>query len=380
MTEAIGARVLLSRERFNAILRALRDDGYELLGPTVRDGAIVYDRLESDADLPAGVGDEQAPGRYRLRERGDGALFGFAVGPHSYKRELFAPTVRLFRVRKSARGPEIEVDPAPSRKLALIGARACEIAAIGVQDRVLLEGPHADADYAARRRDVLVIAVQCAESGGTCFCASMGTGPRATAGFDLALTELTEGEHRFVCEIGSERGAALVAKVGSDQASLADREAADAVVARTATRMGRTLDTSGIKELLQSALVHPRWDEVATRCLSCANCTMVCPTCFCSTVEDTTDLAGDVAERTRRWDSCFTLEHSYVHGGAVRPSLAARYRQWLTHKLAHWIDQFGTSGCVGCGRCITWCPVGIDITEEVAAIRAAPADRAAEMK
>ena len=99
---------------------------------------------------------------------------------------------------------------------------------------------------------------------------------------------------------------------------------------------------------------------------------MVCPTCFCTTVEDGTDLAGESAERTRRWDSCFTIDFSYVHGGSVRLRSRSRYRQWMTHKLATWIDQFGSSGCVGCGRCITWCPVAIDITEEVAAIRADP--------
>jgi ferredoxin len=364
-------RVLLSRERFAALLRALRDDGHELVGPTARDGAIVYDRLEGIDDLPAGLGDEQAPGRYRLRRRDDGALFGYAVGPHSYKREFLVPTVRLFRVRRSAAGAAIETDPLPQRKIALIGARSCELHAIAVQDRVLLEGPHVDADYAARRRGVFIVAVNCGDPSGTCFCASMGTGPRATAGFDVALTELTSGEHRFVAEVGSPAGAALLARVGFDSAGEADLAAADEVSRGAAGRMGRTLDTSGIQELFQRNLEHPRWDEVATRCLGCANCTMVCPTCFCTTVEDTTDLTGAEAERVRRWDSCFTLDHSYVHGGSVRPSLKARYRQWLTHKLSTWIDQYGTSGCVGCGRCLTWCPVGIDITEETAAIRAA---------
>ena len=131
----------------------------------------------------------------------------------------------------------------------------------------------------------------------------------------------------------------------------------------------RNIDTTGIKELLYQNFEHPRWDNVAGRCLTCANCTMVCPTCFCTTVEDVTDVTGDHAERWRRWDSCFTQSFSYIHGGSVRTSAKSRYRQWMTHKLASWIDQFGSSGCVGCGRCITWCPVGIDITEEVRAIR-----------
>jgi ferredoxin len=136
--------------------------------------------------------------------------------------------------------------------------------------------------------------------------------------------------------------------------------------------MTRAVRTEGIRELLAATLDHPRWDDVASRCLTCTNCTLVCPTCFCSTVEDVTDLTGRTAERWRRWDSCFTLGHSYLHGGSVRSTARDRYRQWLTHKLGTWIDQFGHSGCVGCGRCITWCPVGIDITEEVAALGAAP--------
>jgi ferredoxin len=200
----------------------------------------------------------------------------------------------------------------------------------------------------------------------------MDTGPRATARYDLALTELLdEAGHRFLVEVGSDRGAEVLAEIAHRAAEPEECAEADATVERTAASMGRTLDTTDIRDLLQANAEHPRWDDVADRCLSCGNCTLVCPTCFCSTVEDRTDLAGQEAERTRLWDSCFTLDHSYIHGGAVRRSGRSRYRQWMTHKLSSWIDQFGTSGCVGCGRCITWCPVAIDITEETAAIRAA---------
>ena len=285
------------------------------------------------------------------------------------------PRLPLVRLRRKDSSFAAIDAPREAPKMAVLGARACDLAGMEVQDRVFVEGSATDPDpdYAARRRGLFVIAVQCGQAGGTCFCVSMGTGPRATAGFDLALTEITDGEHRFVVEVGSPAGAALLERVGRAIAEEEDVRRADAIVAETARRMGRTLDTGGIKELLYRNLEHPRWDDVADRCLGCTNCTLVCPTCFCSTVEDTTDLEGETAERARRYDSCFTLDHSYLHGGSVRSSLRSRYRQWLTHKLASWIDQFGTSGCVGCGRCITWCPVGIDITEEVAAIRATDA-------
>ncbi len=152
-------------------------------------------------------------------------------------------------------------------------------------------------------------------------------------------------------------------------ATAAEVGAAEAVVARTAESMGREMRADDLHDLLMRNLSHPRWDDVAARCLSCANCTMVCPTCFCTSVEDSSDLTGTETSRSRRWDSCFTMDFSYIHGGSVRSSTKSRYRQWMTHKLATWVDQFGSSGCVGCGRCITWCPVGIDITEEVRAIR-----------
>jgi len=367
----IGSRVVLDRHGFGAILEALIETGHELLGPTVRDGAIVLDRLRGIDELPRGVGDEQAPGHYRLRARGDAALFGYAASPHSYKRDLLPPRVELVQIRRSADGGLSVATPAPpSRKVAYIGARGCELAAIAVQDRVLRDGAHADADYHARRDGVFVLAVHCGAPAGTCFCASMDTGPRARGGYDLGATEILDGEHRFVIDIASAAGQAIVERVAWRAAEPGDVIAAEQVVSTAAGQMGRTMATAGLRDLLLGNLDHPRWQAVADRCLGCANCTMACPTCFCTSIDDTTDLSGELATRSRRWDSCFTADFAYVHGGSVRPSLRARYRQWLTHKLASWHDQFGTSGCVGCGRCITWCPVGIDITEEVAAIAA----------
>lgn len=366
--------VVIERAAFGALLAALIETGHELVGPTVRDGAIVLGPLSGIDDLPGGIGDEQAPGRYRLRARADDALFGYAATPQSWKRELLVPRTTLVQIRRTANGVTASAPPGPERKVAFVGVRACEIAAIAVQDRVLRDGPYRDADYATRLEQVFVLAVQCGSPAATCFCASMDTGPRARGGFDLAATELvatsTDGDHRFVIEVGSEAGAQLLARVGSRAATAEDVAAAAAVTESAVVRMHRTMPALGLRDALMANLEHPRWQDVADRCLGCANCTMVCPTCFCTNVEDTTDLSGEIATRARRWDSCFTSEYAYVHGGSVRPTLRARYRQWLTHKLATWHDQFGTSGCVGCGRCTTWCPVGIDITDEARAIGA----------
>lgn len=361
--------VTLQRDGFDALFAVLERRGYLCVGPVLRDGAIVYDRVRRASDLPEGWVDEQAPGHYRLR-RGDApTLFGYVVGPHSFKKYLFPPDLRLWRLRREGQGFARDDAPEPVPRYAFLGVRGCEIAALEVQDRVFIGRAVADPTYRERRARALVIAVECTRSAGTCFCVSMGTGPAVEGGYDIAITELIDGGHRFVLRAGSDEGRAILDELGGAHATHADREQARRGVERCAAEQGQRFDAGGLPELLRESLDSRHWESVAERCLACASCTLACPTCFCSSVEDTSDLGGAHAERWRRWDSCFNPGHSYLHGGEVRPSTASRYRQWLTHKLGTWVEQFGTSGCVGCGRCVTWCPVGIDLREEVEALR-----------
>jgi sulfhydrogenase subunit beta (sulfur reductase) len=368
----VGARLLLDRKDFPKLLEGIKASGYQIVGPTVRDGAIVYGSIREEADLPIGWTDRQDAGKYRLERRSDAALFGYNVGPHSWKKYLFPSHERLWTAAKSGTSFEVTAEKEDPTPYAFLGVRACELAAITIQDKVF--GMAGDPSYAARRRRLLRIAVQCGQSGTTCFCVSMGTGPAVRGSTDLILTEiLTPEHHRFLIHVGSEAGAHVLAKVPTHPAAEADTKSADSIVERTAASMGRALDTKGIRDLLVLNPEHPRWEIVARRCLSCTNCTMACPTCFCNTTEEVPELSGEKVERWRRWDSCFNSGFSELHGTPVRKATQSRYRQWLTHKLGTWHDQFGSSGCVGCGRCITWCPVGIDITEEAAAIRSVPA-------
>ena len=360
---------ILERADFSKLLDRIANLGYHIVGPTIRDGAIVYGEIRSENDLPIGWTDRQEAGQYRLERRSDGALFGYNVGPHSWKQFLFPARERLWTAKRDGVSFTAEADVDSGSPLAFLGMRACELAGLEVTDRVF-DGVGHDPGYRRRRRQLLKVAVQCGQAGGTCFCVSMGTGPGVRNGYDLALTEiLAANRHHFVVRVGTETGAALLAGLPVRPARVEDRNEAAELVQRTAASMGRQMDTTGIRELLISNLEHPRWEIVARRCLSCTNCTMVCPTCFCHTTEEVPDLSGDQVEHWRRWDSCFNLAFSQLHTANVRKTPLSRYRQWLTHKLATWQDQFGTSGCIGCGRCITWCPVGIDLTEEVAAIR-----------
>jgi sulfhydrogenase subunit beta (sulfur reductase) len=365
---APATRVLLDVRGFGALLARLQQHGYSLIGPRVVGPAISYQPIASIEDLPRGWTSRQAAGRYRLEPREDDAMFGYGPGVESLKRYLCPPVETLWKATRESGRLRFEPNGhAPAPALAFIGVRACELEAVARLDKVFLQGPFVDPAYEARRSAMFLLAVHCSHPGDTCFCASMGTGPRATSLFDMAFTELPGG--RFVVEVGSARGAEALGDINWADAPADAVHDAEHAVEAAAARMGRQVDTTGLPEALADAMEHPEWDDVARRCLACANCALVCPTCFCHTVEDRTDLKGQQIERQRRWDTCFTAEFSYIHGGSIRPSVRARYRQWLTHKFSSWQTQFGTLGCVGCGRCITWCPVGIDVTEELRRLR-----------
>jgi len=365
-TPNIGAFISIGKDELQVILGALKEAGYTLVGPTLEEGTIVYDEIAGVEDLPVGWTDRQEPGSYRLQRREDDAFFGYVVGPHSWKKYLFPSRQTLLKVEKVNGSFAVVAKEEPTPRYAFIGVRGCELQAIHIQDRIFLSGLYQDPHYKARRQQVFILAVNCTEPGGACFCASMGAGPQAREGFDLALTEL---EDIFIIEVGSEVGAMMVRGTPWRPAGAFELQQAREALAAAKKHMGRQLDASDLPNLLYRNLNHPHWQEVAERCLSCANCTMVCPTCFCNDVLDVSDLQRQHFERVRVWDSCFSIDFSHVHGGNIRPHTRARYRQWLTHKFASWIDQFGVIGCVGCGRCITWCPVGIDVTQEIEAIR-----------
>jgi ferredoxin len=360
------------------VIDRLQELGYRVIGPKASEAAIVLGDISSLQDLPIGYVDEQEAGTYRLQKNGASAYFDYMVGPHSLKDFVFRPQTTLLQCRYESGRLQVEMEEEPVVPLAVIGARSCDLHALAAQDRIFLDDRYVNPAYQARRENLFIVAVNCGRAAETCFCTSLGTGPAVSLGFDLCLTEMTD---HFLVEVGTERGGDVIAIAPWRPCSTREVIDAQQVSRRAEQQMeqrrhvrpgepkGRYLETGGLRELLLSNLESEHWEQVATRCLSCGNCTMVCPTCFCSRVEEVSNLLDGSVRRVQSWDSCFTAEHSYMNSGTVRRSTASRYRQWLTHKLATWHDQFGRSGCVGCGRCITWCPVGIDLTAEVAAIR-----------
>jgi len=361
---------IIETSELDKLFFILKEKGYKLIGPTVESEALVYSEIHDSKDLPIGITDKQAPGVYRLEKIDSGTYFHFTVGPQSWKKFLYPPIHKLYTAVYKNNKFEFEKEDNSNIKYAFIGVRACEINAIEIQDKVFFGGEYQNNQYKNLRKNAFIIAVNCSKAESNCFCTSMGTGPEVKSGYDLVLTEIKNiNEHYFLIDAGSQQGEDILNQLSTKEANSENIDEGKKVIENTKSQVQKKLDTENLKEILLKNLESPVWEDVAKRCLACGNCTMVCPTCFCMTVEDYTDLQKTKAERIQKWDSCFTLEYSYIHGGSVRVSIGSRYRQWLTHKLASWHEQFGTSGCVGCGRCITWCPVGIDITQEATKIR-----------
>lgn len=361
----IKSSSFLPRTQFDALIKVLSDEGYRCIGPRVKDGAIVYADLTDASTLPRGISDHQSPGRYRLEQSDSPRWFSWANGPQALKPLTFTPQEILWEATRDANGSiDFKACSPDVQPIAVIGARACDLAALALQRQHFLDG-HPDAAFRARSEQLFIVAVHCHHPADTCFCASTGDGPAATHSFDIAFHELDDG---FLLETGSEAGEAIAAQCPLSPVTETLCDQAKQEIEAAAAQQTRNLPAGSLQATLFSRLDHPRWEEVGERCLSCGNCTAVCPTCFCNRQEDQPSLDGLKTQHIREWDSCFTSDHSYIHGLVIRSDTRSRYRQWMTHKLGSWHAQYGRSGCVGCGRCISWCPVGIDITEEAHAI------------
>lgn len=369
-------KYFLPHTQLQALIDILKQAHYAVIGPQVKEGAITYASLEEVSQLPWGIRDHQEPGRYHLEKIKEHEAFSWANGPQALKPLLFKASETVWKVLRDNEG-KLVFSPTLNEEqpIAVLGVRACDLAALAIQDKVFMGGEHIDTRYAQRRKNLFIIAVICTYSSNNCFCVSAGTGPRAESGYDVKMTEIPEG---FVVSTGSDKGRTIINSLKLKIASSQDNETAKKRVDQASNTQTKKIPFNNSKELrdvLFNNLDHERWKEVAERCLSCGNCTQVCPTCFCHKETEEPSLDGSCSEHLRAWDSCFTAGHSYIGGHPIRDDTQKRYRQWLTHKVGSWHDQFGSSGCVGCGRCISWCPVGIDITEELVAITGEPHDK-----
>jgi ferredoxin len=348
------------REAIPGLIQNLGGLGYTVIGPSLSEGVVRLMEIKRPEDLASGVVDVQAPGRYAIAGKSP-SVFSYVNGPDSPKDYLHPGEVELSRTIEKNGGTEVVSAFHSEKKYAFFGIRPCDLKGVGVMDRTMMVPGFEDPVYSVLRKDSVTVVVNCTRAGENCFCASMGTGPGADSGYDLAITELSD---RLLLDVpeGSKK---LLKGVDVIPATEKDISAGKEMVLLAREQMHKRIEKDNPSELMYAGTDSPLWEKTAERCLACGNCTMVCPTCFCNTIQDWTDFREGSVSRIRRWDSCLSKDFAYSAGGNPRRQRSARYRQFVMHKFAYWKDQFGVYGCVGCGRCITWCPVGIDITETV---------------
>ncbi|HFE39319.1 MAG TPA: sulfite reductase subunit A, partial [Gammaproteobacteria bacterium] len=346
--------------------------GYLLLGPQLQRGAIVYDHFTSVKQLVQGIIDTQNPGEYSTKSTDNQRFFSWASAAQSLKPLCFSPRETLWKSKKTAQAELTFQEQKPiTEAMAIIGAKACDLAGLALQDQHFLQQEYIDPYYEQRRNALFIVAVDCSHPATTCFCASTGDGPAVSINFDIRLSELDDG---FIVTAGSQPGQLIVdtlqlSDASSIQLSEQARQLQSAVAQQT-----RSLPDKDVKNTLKKRQANPHWKNIGEQCLACGNCTATCPSCFCHSEHDESPLGADQVSHVRQWDSCFNQDHSYIHGIVIRAESKDRYRQWMTHKFSSWIEQYGRSGCTGCGRCITWCPVGIDVTKELAILCASEND------
>ena len=356
----------LTHQHFQQLIDALLADAWTCIGPVVRNDVIEFHEFTHVDELPRGVEDRQSPGHYELIQAEHNRYFSWASTSQTVKPLTFAPYEPLWRCSRSDTGELVfETHQHEPPAIAVLGIHACDLAALKLQRQHFVDKAPPDDAFKARDDRLFIIAVECSHAADTCFCASTGDGPNVRDGYDIVLHELDDG---FLVRSGSKRGDAIL-----DNCTLQDiRDLQMAQAAKqTETviqRQQRSLPAGDVPQRLMHNLQHSHWHDIAQRCLACGNCTAVCPTCFCHQQHDDYDITAGTSTHSREWSSCFTHDHGYLAGFNLRSQIDHRYRQWLTHKFASWHDQYGRSGCTGCGRCITWCPVGIDVTRELAVL------------
>jgi len=288
-------------------------------------------------------------------------------------KDLFFPqTEDVFRFSTEGKEFEVKEKHSPSSKKVIFGLRACDIRSLRLLDLVFAEGEYRDEAYTGRRNKNILITWSCTEPEETCFCTSFDSDPGRPEFGDILAIDLKDG---LILEAQSEVGEEILDKADDLLRSAVQNQIkkAERLQLEAKDKVALEVGLDNIKNELSDRFDDPIYEKYASRCLGCGICTYLCPTCHCYDLESET--WGQEGLRYRCWDSCMFSNYTRLAGGEnPRPTKTERLRNRFLHKLQYFPEMYEQYGCTGCGRCLKYCPVSVDITKFIRQIKGVKTD------
>lgn len=332
-------KFILDKRDFENFLKDLMDAG-DLFAPVqLTEGVSVFKKIDH-------------PGEVSLSQ----------LVPQKSAKEVFFPQSEvMFHYQIAGNQGATVSEQKIERERILLGARPCDIEAIAIIEKVFTGEDYTDVYFLEKRKKTTIITLSCNHPLTTCFCASTGGGPFRREGSDLFLTDLAQS---YLVELLTEKGQTFSKNRFFRKASLQEIDTVRELDAKARKKVNGSIPVEGIEKQLDLMVESPFWDRIHEKCIGCGVCTFLCPTCHCFDITD--EAAPLKGERVRNWDSClFPVYSLETSGHNPRPTGRERTRQRLMHKFNYYPKNFGRMACVGCGRCILYCPVQFDIREAI---------------
>jgi NAD-dependent dihydropyrimidine dehydrogenase PreA subunit len=337
-------KLKLNKKDFKPFLQSLMDE-YDLFAPVqLEKGVSVYKKIDRPDEVDLSASNPQKPAK-----------------------EVFFPqSETMFRYEKAGKQHQVTSTEEVERKRVILGARPCDIQAVLLIDQVFSGKEYTDVYYVNKRKATTIIGMGCDHPLSTCFCSSMKGGPFSREGSDLFLIDLGEA---YLVELLTEKGTAFQNNKFLKEANTKEINSAKEIEEKASKKTDDSLSVVGIEKRLDQMLENPFWERVQEKCIGCRVCTYLCPTCHCFDIAD--EVLTNKGQRVRNWDSCLSSLYSQeTSGHNPRPTNRERTQQRIMHKFNYFPKNFDRIACVGCGRCILYCPANFDIRQAIKEINA----------